>query len=98
MITAADVENLYKLSPFGGDPESGDIEERVEADIQNLNDVGLDIEDIIQWAASYVAPASEKFAQMGATPAQLGFTVFLSALRVGFYLGRSYTEDESNEA
>jgi len=89
MITSKDIETFYRTNNFGGE---GTLEE-IEQSEQELRDAGMDIEDVKQWATEHVGDMGMMAATAGMPPDFLAYGVFMSALRIGFFLGRGYQED-----
>jgi hypothetical protein len=90
MITGKDIETLYMVNPFGGE-DGGGTEESEQA----LREAGMDLDDILAWTSEHIPVVVTRAAQIGMPADLICISLFVSALRIGFFLGRGYQDDDT---
>jgi hypothetical protein len=86
MITSKEVERLYLVNPFN---EKDSTEIAFES--------GIDLDEIAKWAETNVGrPAAILGSAIDYEKSLVA--VWLSGLRIGFFLGRGYIEDGQEQA
>lgn len=105
MITSKDVITLLQVSPYMGignmtdalemieEITQGGVPDRLVKAEEKAEELGLDMKDLATYAFENVVPTGMRMAEMMNPPMAVA-GLWLSAIRIGFLLGRGYVEDE----